>query len=109
MFAARERGIHFDVGHGAGSFSWSVVESAMQQGILPDSLSSALHIYNVDGPVYDLANVINKFLLLGLTVEEAFAKATSVPAGIIGITSSRRSRAHRASNDSNVCSTTSLP
>jgi len=82
---AQERGVIFDVGHGAGSFSWSVVESAMQQGILPDSISSDLHIYNVDGPVYDLANVINKFLLLGLTVEEAFAKATSVPAGIIGM------------------------
>ncbi len=82
---AQERGVIFDVGHGAGSFSWSVVESAMQQGVLPDSISSDLHIYNVDGPVYDLANVINKFLLLGLTVEEAFARATSVPAGIIGM------------------------
>ena len=35
--------------------------------------------------VYDLANVINKFILLGLSIEEAFAKATSVPAGIVGM------------------------
>jgi dihydroorotase len=82
---ARERGVIFDVGHGAGSFSWDVVESAMAQGVLPDSISSDLHLQNVNGPVYDLANVINKFLLLGLPMEEAFAKATSVPAGIIGM------------------------
>ena len=82
---AQERGVIFDVGHGAGSFGWDVVESAMEQGVLPDSISSDLHVYNVDGPVYDLVNVINKFLLLGLTMEEAFARATSVPAAIIGM------------------------
>ncbi|MCC2690640.1 MAG: amidohydrolase, partial [Rhizobiaceae bacterium] len=30
--AARERGVEFDVGHGYGSFSWEVVEAALEQG-----------------------------------------------------------------------------
>ena len=80
---AMERGVVFDVGHGAGSFSWKVVESALEQGIQPQTISSDLHIYNVDGPVYDLANVLTKFLYLGLSLDEAIAKVTSIPAQTI--------------------------
>jgi dihydroorotase len=77
---AIERGVIFDVGHGAGSFAWDVVETAMAEGILPKTISSDLHIYNVDGPVFDLANVLTKFLHLGLTLDEVFSRVTSIPA-----------------------------
>jgi dihydroorotase len=77
---AIERGVIFDVGHGAGSFDWNVVETAMAEGVLPKTISSDLHIYNVDGPVYDLANVLTKFLHLGLSLDEVFSRVTSVPA-----------------------------
>jgi dihydroorotase len=85
VWEARERGVVFDVGHGQGSFSWRVVEAAMEQGFLPTTISSDLHHYNVDGPVYDLATTVSKFLALGLTLDDALAKVTSVPAGIIGV------------------------
>ena len=77
---AVERGVILDVGHGAGSFSWSVAETALAQGVVPRTISSDLHVYNVNGPVYDLANVITKFLHLGLSLDDALAKVTSVPA-----------------------------
>ena len=80
---AMERGVVFDVGHGAGSFSWDTVETAMGQGVAPQTISSDLHIYNVNGPVYDLANVVTKFLHLGMPLDDAIAKVTSVPAEII--------------------------
>ncbi len=80
---AIERGVILDVGHGAGSFSWDVVETAMAQGVLPRTISSDLHIYNVDGPVYDLAHVVTKFLHLGLSLDEALARVTSVPADVV--------------------------
>ena len=80
---AMERGVVFDVGHGAGSFSWDTVESAMSQGAAPQTISSDLHIYNVNGPVYDLANVVTKFLHLGMPLDDAIAKVTSVPAEVI--------------------------
>ena len=80
VHAAIERGVIFDVGHGAGSFSWDVVQKAMAQGVEPTTISSDLHIYNVHGPVYDLVNVINKFLYLGMSLDDALAKVTSVPA-----------------------------
>lgn len=77
---AFERGVIFDVGHGAGSFSWWVVEQALSQGVQPQTISSDLHVYNVNGPVYDLASVVSKFLHLGLSLDEVLAKVTSVPA-----------------------------
>lgn len=83
VHSAIERGVILDVGHGAGSFSWGVVETALDQGALPTSISSDLHIYNVDGPVYDLANVLSKFLYLGMSIEDTIAKVTSVPAEIV--------------------------
>lgn len=83
VHAALERGVIFDVGHGAGSFSWDVVNKAIAQGVEPTTISSDLHVYNVDGPVYDLVNVVNKFLYLGMPLDDALAKVTSVPADTI--------------------------
>jgi dihydroorotase len=80
---AMERGVAFDVGHGAGSFNWEVVERAMAQGAQPQTISSDLHVYNLHGPVYDLATVVTKFLHLGMPIDEAIAKVTSVPARVI--------------------------
>jgi dihydroorotase len=80
---AIERGVILDVGHGSGSFSWHVVETALKQGIQPQTISSDLHTYNVNGPVYDLVNVLTKFLHLGLPLDDIIAKVTSVPASSV--------------------------
>jgi dihydroorotase len=80
---AIERGVILDVGHGAGSFSWDVVERALEQGLQPTTISSDLHVYNVNGPVFDLATTASKFLYLGLSLQETLAKVTAVPAEII--------------------------
>ena len=80
---AMERGVIFDVGHGAGSFSWDIVERAMEQGVHPQTISSDLHVYNLNGPVYDLASVVTKFLHLGMELDDAIAKVTSIPAEVI--------------------------
>jgi dihydroorotase len=81
--AAMERGVIFDVGHGAGSFKWDVVERALAQGAAPQTISSDLHVYNLHGPVYDLATVVTKFLHLGMSLDDAIAKVTAVPAETI--------------------------
>ena len=83
--AARERGVNFDVGHGQGSFSWRVCEAALAQGFAPTTISSDLHVYNLNGPVFDLATTVSKFLHLGLSLDDALAKVTAVPAGVIGM------------------------
>lgn len=83
VLAAMERGIIFDVGHGAGSFSWRTAEQALAQAVLPQTISSDLHHYNVNGPVYDLATTVSKFLYLGLSVDEALRRVTATPAQVI--------------------------
>ncbi|MEE2659305.1 MAG: amidohydrolase/deacetylase family metallohydrolase [Candidatus Latescibacterota bacterium] len=80
---AVKRGVILDVGHGAGSFAWGVAESAMEQGLPPQTISSDLHTGNLRGPVYDLANVLSKFLKLGMPLYDVVAKVTSVPAASI--------------------------
>ena len=80
---ARRRGVLFDVGHGMSSFSFQVAERAMQQGFLPDTISSDLHALNVEGPVRDLPHVLSKFLVLGMSLQEVLARATQRPAEIL--------------------------
>ncbi len=79
---ARDRGVIFDVGHGAGSFSWDVCETALAQEFEPTTISSDLHAHNVEGPVYDLVTTVSKFLLLGMSLEDALAKVTEVPSRV---------------------------
>lgn len=82
VLKAVERGVHLDVGHGAGSFSFDTAERAMRQGVLPGTISSDLHVYNINGPVYDLATTLSKFLYLGITLEEVIQRVTVNPAKI---------------------------
>ena len=81
---AKERGVVFDVGHGKGSFSFETMERAMAQGFLPDTISSDLHIGNVDRTVYDLHTTLSKFLHLGMRLDEVIRLGTEAPAKVIG-------------------------
>ena len=83
--AAKQRGVIFDVGHGGGSFDYTICEPALQQGATPDTISSDIHAVSINTPGYPtLPNVMSKFLNLGMTLEDAVARATVEPAKIIG-------------------------
>jgi len=73
---AQERGVIFDVGHGAGSFSFPVMEACLEQGFVPNTISSDLHTYSVHGPVYDLPTTMAKFVHLGLSLDEVVRRVT---------------------------------
>ena len=82
--AAKQRGVIFDVGHGGGSFDYTVCEAAIQQGCPPDTISSDVHVVsgNTPGMPY-LTWVMSKFLSLGFTLEQVVAMATAAPAKVI--------------------------
>jgi len=82
VLEARRRGVLFDVGHGAGSFSFEVMEQCLNQDFAPDTISSDLYSANIDGPVYDLATTLSKFLLLGLGLREVIRRSTINAAGV---------------------------
>ena len=81
---AKQRGVVFDVGHGGGSFDYTVAEAAIQQGCPPDVISSDIHVFsgNTPGMPY-LTWVMSKFLNLGFTLEQVIAMATANPAKVI--------------------------
>ncbi len=80
---ARARGVLFDVGHGAGSFSFDIARRALDQGFVPDTISTDLYFKNVDHPVKDLQTTLAKFLALGLSLEDVLVRATVHPADAI--------------------------
>src|SRR5215211_668097 len=82
--AAKQRGVVFDVGHGGGSFDYTVCEAAMQQGCPPDTISSDIHVFSGNSPGMPyLTWVMSKFMGLGFTLEQVVAMATSAPAKVI--------------------------
>src|SRR2546425_1913504 len=82
--AAKKRGVLFDIGHGGGSFDFTVAEAAMQQGCMPDTISSDIHVFSGNSPGMPyLTWVMSKFLNLGFKLEEVIAMATSAPAKVI--------------------------
>jgi dihydroorotase len=86
LLRARERGIRIDVGHGVGSFVWEVGEPACRKhGFWPDTISTDIHQFNLDGPVFDLPTTLSKFLYLGMPLPEVIQAATSTPARQMGL------------------------
>jgi dihydroorotase len=79
VVAARQRGILFDVGHGMGSFSFKTARAMLAAGFMPDTISSDLHSLNQDGPVFDQATTLSKFLSLGTSLVDVI-RATTVNA-----------------------------
>ena len=75
-----DRGLILDIGHGTGSFNYEVAEAMLEQGIMPDVISSDIHQMAVQGPMFDLPTTLSKFLNLGMSLPDVIARATSHPA-----------------------------
>jgi len=80
VFAAQQRGILFDVGHGGGAFSWVQAVPAAKQGFWPNTISTDLHTESMNGGMKDMANVMSKFLALGMSLPEVILRSTWNPA-----------------------------
>jgi dihydroorotase len=82
--AAKQRGVMFDVGHGGGSFDFTVAEVAIPGGCTPDTISSDIHVFSGNSPSMPyLPNVMSKFMVLGFSLEQVVTMATTVPAKVI--------------------------
>jgi dihydroorotase len=84
LWQARERGIIFDLGHGAASFWFRNAAPAIEQEFVPDSISTDLHTANVNGPVIDMLECMNKILNLGVPLADVINRSTVAPAKEIG-------------------------
>ncbi len=84
VWAARERGVLFDVGHGNSSFSFPVAEAAMAEGFPPDSISTDLHQRSIRTSAKSFPAVMSKFLALGMDLETVVRLSTLTPAQAVG-------------------------
>ena len=100
VWAALERGVTIDVGHGS-HFSFEMARRTLQAGIKPYTLGADMHGYNVkvseaDGAdkasnpfagvaPFNLTNAMSKLLALGLPLADIVATVTSNPAAMLGM------------------------
>jgi dihydroorotase len=77
VMAARRRGVRFDVGNGrTGHLRWDIAERVLQAGFLPDTFSTDWTPESRTAQVIDFPNVMSKFLMLGMPVDQVVARAT---------------------------------
>jgi dihydroorotase len=77
VMAARRRGVLFDVGNGrTGHLRWDIAEKVLQAGFLPDTISTDWTPEGRTAQVIDFPNVMSKFLMLGMSVDDVVARAT---------------------------------
>jgi dihydroorotase len=75
--AARRRRVLFDIGHGMGSFAFRTARAMLANGFAPDTISSDVHKLCIDGPAFDLATTMSKFLCLGMELGDVIKAATA--------------------------------
>src|ERR1700727_2609080 len=77
VLAAHRRGVIFDFGNGVSDhFDWDTVEKATKQGLWPDTFSTDWNANSKTSGVVDLPNVMSKFLIFGMPLNQIIAAAT---------------------------------
>ena len=84
LLAGRDRGVVFDVGHGGGSFKWSVAAACLAAGFPADSISTDLHIGSMNAGMQDQITTMSKFLALGESLDDVIRQSTWNPARQMG-------------------------
>src|SRR5579872_1128982 len=77
VMAAHRRGVIFDFGNGVSDhFDWDTVEKATKQGLWPDTFSTDWNTKSKTSGVVDLPNVMSKFIMFGMPLNQIIAAAT---------------------------------
>lgn len=83
VLAARRRGVWFDVANGRnGHIRWDTADRIMQAGFWPDTLSTDGNSMSRTTGVIDFPNVMSKFLMLGMSLDQVVACASLNPSRV---------------------------
>jgi dihydroorotase len=82
---AQKAGIIFDCAHGRNHFNFRMIEKALDQGFMTDTISTDLTMGTAtQGPVWDLPTTITKLLHFGMSLDDCILRVTANPARIMG-------------------------
>ena len=87
VFAARERGVLFDVGYAGKHFSWRVFRQAYTQGLKFDTLGADLVVMSYRTPgskLVDQFHILSALLNFGVSRKEIFQALVTNPASYLG-------------------------
>lgn len=77
VIAARRRGVRFDLGNGRnGHLRWDTAEGMLRAGFVPDTFSTDWTPEGRSAQVIDFPNVMSKFLMLDMPLDDVIACAT---------------------------------
>ena len=83
IWDAKKRGIIFDVGYGGASFNFSQAIPAIKAGFYPNTISTDLHTGSMNASMKNQLDIMSKFLLMGMPLNEVIKASTWTPAQVI--------------------------
>ena len=84
VIEARNRGVYFDVSHGKSNFSFDVFTRAVEQGFLPDVISTDLHKGSLN-VVIDLPTTMSKVMSCGVDFWDILSMVTDNAADMLNL------------------------
>lgn len=83
IWDAIKKGIVFDVGYGGASFNFTQAIPTLKQGFFPNTISTDLHTGSMNASMKSQIDVMSKFLLMGMPLNDVIKASTSEPAKVI--------------------------
>lgn len=83
VWDAIKKGIVFDVGYGGASFNFTQAIPALKQGFFPKTISTDLHTGSMNSSMKSQIDVMSKFLLMGMPLNDVIQASTWAPAQVI--------------------------
>jgi dihydroorotase len=83
VWDAKKRGIIFDVGYGGASFNFTQAIPAIKAGFYPNTISTDLHTGSMNTSMKSQIDVMSKFLLMGMPLNEVIKASTWTSAQVI--------------------------
>lgn len=82
-FEARARGVLFDAARGRNHISFPIMQAAVEQGFVPDSLATDITVTTGADPTYGLPLVMTHLMSFGVPLDEIVPRVTINPARAI--------------------------
>lgn len=85
VWTARDKGVVFDAAFGRANFTFDSARAVLDQGLVPDTISSDITSGGRRGPLHGLSECMNKMMALGMSLEDVVLRTTASPARALGM------------------------